>query len=497
MAAESRALTVIEPQVIRASIIQRAINRFMPRPVTSLANMPASAMPTTGLGGGLFTLVNQRAGFVAKANASTYRAWSEASPWVRAAIDILRDAVSSSEWDILPVDQDGPKNVRLQKRIRALIEEPNGRDSFWDFSQLLIEDICVLDAGVAELVRYPSGELAEVWPVVGEHILVNARWDGSDSDDIRFIYSPDGVIRGEFTNDNMMYMMQNPRTTSAVGLSPLEVLKRTIDAELNSMDYNSRMVRGAPPEGVLNIGETAAPEDVKRTKSEWESDILGQSSFAIIGGYKSPSFLKFRDTNQEMQYREWLDYLVRQIAVVFGLSPMDLGITFDVNRSTSETQSDNTEGRGMKPLMAKFQDSITRNIVHDSSFGGRENNLAFRFVALNLKESLNRAQTNKISMGGSPWKTVNEARLMEGRPPLGELNDDTNVFNHILALTPKGLMDITEGKYIGEQDLIDMQAGAQVTVAEATAEAKAANPDKTQPADVAKKPSKPASEKTS
>lgn len=492
-----KALVPYQPQVIRANIIQRALGRFMPRPVTSLMNLPGTSMPIAAQGAGLFTLVNQRAGFVSKANASTYRAWSEASPWVRAAIDILRDAVSSSEWDILPIDKSGQQNVRLQKRIRALIEEPNGRDSFWDFSQLLVEDLCVLDAGVAEKVRYPTGELAEIWPVVGEHILVNARWDGSDSDMIRFIYSPDGVERGEFTNANMMYMMLNPRTTSAVGLSPLEVLKRTIDAELNSMDYNSRMVRGAPPEGVLNIGETAASEDVKRTKSEWESEILGQSSFAIIGGYKSPSFLKFRDTNQEMQYREWLDYLVRQIAVVFGLSPMDLGITFDVNRSTAEAQGDNTEGRGMKPLMAKFQDSITRNIVHDESFGGRANNLQFVFTSLNLKESSNRAEINKIAMGGTPWKTVNEARLMEGRPPLGDLDDDNNIFNHILCLAPKGLMDVTTMKYIGEEDLAKLQGDTAIDVATATAEAKAANPDVVQPADVAKKSSKPASEKTS
>jgi hypothetical protein len=46
-------------------------------------------------------------------------------------------------------------------------------------------------------------------------------------------------------------------------------------------------------------------------------------------------------------------------------------------------------------------------------------------------------------------------------------------------------MDITSGKYIGEEDLAQIGADAQISVAEATAEAKAANPDKTQPADTA------------
>lgn len=489
------ALTIVEPQLItlKGPGWDNVRAWAYPRPRTSLANVNAGGMPVPQQGTGLFTLVNQNSGFVAKSNASTYRAWSEASPWVRAAIDILRDAVASSEWDILPIDKSGPKNVRLTKRIRNLIENPNGRDTFWDFIQLIIEDICVLDAGAVEKVRYPSGELAELWPVMGEHIWVNARWDGSSDDQVRFVYSPDGTVRATFTNNDLMYLMQNPRTNSAVGLSPLEVLKRTIDAELHSMDYNSRMVKGAPPEGALNIGETAMTEDVARVKHDWESNILGQSAFAIIGGYKAPGFIKFRDTNQEMQYREWLDYLVRQIAVVFGLSPMDLGITFDVNRSTAEAQGDNTEGRGMKPLMAKLQTSITRHIVQDESFGGRDNNLQFVFTALNLKESKSRADINKIAMGGTPWKSPNEARLMEGRPPVGDLDDDNNIFNHILALAPKGLLDITTGKYVGEEDLAAIQSDAQIDIATATAEARAANPTNVQPADAAKasKPKKP------
>lgn len=483
--ADSSALTVIEPQVIRLSVLDRIRQWAMPRPKTSLANLRAEGMAVPAQGVGLFTLVNQRSGWVSKTNASTYRAWSEASPWVRASIDILRDAVSSAEWDILPRDKAGPKNVRLAKRIRDLMENPNPADTFWDFAQKLIEDICVLDAGVAEKVRYPTGELAELWPTMGEQIWVNSAWDGSNPDATRYIWSPDGTVQATFRAADMMYVMQNPRTNSSVGLSPLEVLKRTIDAELNSMDYNSRMVRGAPPEGALNIGETAMDEDVKRAKREWESDILGQTGFAIIGGFKAPSFIKFRDTNQEMQYREWLDYLVRQIAVVFGLSPMDLGITFDVNRSTAEQQGDNTEGRGMKPLMAQFQTQITKHIVQDESFGGRENNLQFVFTSLNLKESKSRADINKIAMGSTPWKSANEARLMDGRPPLGDLDDDDNIFNCILALTPKGLMNISTQKYVGEDDLARIQGETQIDIATATEEARAANADKTQPADVA------------
>lgn len=476
------ALVPIEPKQI--TIIDRLRRWAMPMPKTSPARIPDNGISVPQMGNGLLTLVNQRSGYVAKANALTYRAWSESSPWVRAAIDILRDAVASAEWDIVQVRPDGPESVRVRRRLMELIEQPNPRDDFWAFIQMLVEDICVLDAGATEKVRYPTGELAELWPVPGEQILVNARWDGSNPDETRFVFAPDGTVRATFRNDDFIYGMQNPRSSSAVGLSPLEVLKRTVDAELRSTEYNARMVTGAPPAGVLDIGENAMPQDVARTKAEWESDILGQDAFAIIGGFKAPKWMAFRNTNQEMQYREWLDYLVRQIAVVYGLSPMDLGITFDVNRSTADAQMENSEGRGVRPLMSMLQRLITRHVVHDESFGGKANNLQFVFTALNLKESKVRAEINKIAMGGTPWKAVNEARVMDGRPPIGSLADETNRFNHILALTPKGMMDVTIGEYVGEQELAQIAAEAQMDVEGAKAEARAANPTQTQTADM-------------
>jgi HK97 family phage portal protein len=468
----------------RITIIDRIVAWALPKPRSATPGQAVPTLPAAASGNvGLFALVNQRAGYAIPSNTQTHRAWYESSPWVFAAVSILQNAVATAEWDILPVDKDGPKNVRITKRVRALFEEPNGRDTYRDFIQKAVCELGVLDAAPVEKVRYPTGELAQLWPVDGSQVAVNTRWTGSSEGEVRFIYSPDGNTLVNFVDADMFYMMQNPRAGSAVGLSPLTVLRRAVDAELKSVDYNSKQVMGAPPEGVLDIGETASPNDVLGAKADWESNILGQSAFAVIGGYKNPQFIKFRETNQDMQYREWLDYLVRQHAAAFGLSPMDFGITFDVNRSTAESQSENTESRGIRPLMDMIQNAFTRHVVHDESFGGRGNNLQFVFTALNLKESTTRAQINKIALGSTPWKTVNEARTMDGRPPLGELGDEANVFNHVLALTPKGLMDITTQKYVGEEDLAKIQSESTIDIAEATAEARAANPDRSQPAD--------------
>jgi hypothetical protein len=165
---------------------------------------------------------------------------------------------------------------------------------------------------------------------------------------------------------------------------------------------------------------------------------------AFIGGTKGAKFIPFRATNRDMQFLEWNIYLVRKICAVAGLSPQDLGVTFDINRATGEVQQDKTESAGIRPFLSLGQDYITREIVWDKSFGGRANNLAFAFTRLNIKESLDKAQMNKLALAGVPWKVINEARADEGRLPLGDPADPENPYNQPMANTPLGVVLLSE-----------------------------------------------------
>lgn len=438
------------------------IRKWFFRPKTSPVNAP-----TAPLGG--FAMVDQEAARVGVPNAQTYRAWAM-TPWVASAIDIRKDQLAAAEWDIVPYDHDGRKNVRLAKRIRDLFDTPNAIDAgFHSFIQRIVGDVLTLDAGVFEKVRTPDGDLAELWPTPGEFIKVSALWDGSNPDAYRYFWYPDGVKRASFKDSDMVYIMDNSRTNSPVGVSPIYILRTVIDSELQAQEYNRRMVMGASPDGVLHLGEGALPEEVERVKSKFETEVFGKTAMGIIGGYKDPAFLRFRDSNRDMQQREWVDLLIRCISIVYGLSPMDLGITFDVNRSTSEAQGQMSEDRGLRPLMSLFQRYFTRKVVWDESFDGRENNLCFRWTALNLDETQQKAAINKIAMPGVPTKSINEARMDAGRPPIGDMTAEDNIFNHLIVQTPKGMLDLTDNSYVGEEHLAQI---AQAN-AEAAADAKA------------------------
>jgi phage portal protein BeeE len=394
-------------------------------------------------------IVNTWNGRVPIPGAAYYRHWAKYSEWVRGAINIRRSQISSAEWDIVPFDQRRPYSKRLRNELRDRFLTPNpSNDSYRTFIEPIVEDLITLDAGAIEKVRTPSDDLVELWPVNGAEIRVSAIWDG-DPDEYRYFWYPDNQLSARWKNDDFIYMMANRRTDSVIGLSPLETLKLTIEAELGAHEYNRRQVEGAAPDGLLHLGEGVPREDVEAFRAFFESEVAGRGTLAIYGGGKQPAWLPFRSTNRDMQFLEWQIYLVRKIAVVLGLTPQDLGVTFDINRSTAETQIQISEDRGLRPMMSLLQEYLTEEVVWDRSFGGQANNLAFRFTALNLKESTAKANINQTALAGVPWRYVNEARVAEGREPIPELE------GKLIMATSIGAVDLSDVPTVRE--VLEMQ----------------------------------------
>ena len=400
-----------------------------------------SRIPAAKGGGWVF----QERGKVSKSSSALFRNWAEHSEWVRAAISIRKSQVSSAAWDIVPFDQNKPVNETLQAQLRDRFQAPSlEMDSFRSWVEPIVEDILVLDAGVIEKERTFGGEIVALHPVDGAVIKVNALWDGTKVNTPRYWWAPTPTYEVPFSNDDMVYVMSNPRTYTVLGLAPLETLKMTIDAELGASQYNTRQVQQAAPDGLFDLGEGARAEQVDAFKAYWEAEVAGRGALGFLGGTKGANFIKFRDSNRDMQYDEWLKYLVRKICAVFLISPQDIGLTFDINRSEGQVQQEMTEDQGLRPLLSLVQDYFTREIVWDKAYGGRDNNLAFRFTRLNIKDNIQKANYMKLALAGMPWQAINTALMDAGYPPIGNPNDETNPYNSLMANTSGGVVKIDD-----------------------------------------------------
>jgi len=216
--------------------------------------------------------VAQSQGRAMKTNVDQYRSWSRNSPWVRAAIDIRKNQIASADFEIGPYNINKPYSKRLAIRIKELFDHPNSVDrSFRAMIERALDDLLTLDAGCIEGVQTLRGELVELHPADAKWVRVAVDWDGTDPKEPRYFWYPGGQYNGTaWTNDQFAYVMQNPTTYSPIGISPLEILKWTIDAELASSDYNRRQVKGASPDGLLHLGEGVPPDARDKFQAEWE-----------------------------------------------------------------------------------------------------------------------------------------------------------------------------------------------------------------------------------
>lgn len=372
---------------------------------------------------------------VTKMSTEQLRRWSRTNPFVRAAINLRRTQVSRAKWDITSVDSGMVANPRVVERIKKLFRSPNPKGESWrSFIEPVVEDILVLDQGAIEVEKTAGARLSSVNPVAylwgkdAARIAFDTTWDGKDVEKPRY-YELDGTGKQvvAYNTDELIIIIANPVTYSPIGLSPLEVLAETIESDLNAAAYNSKAVQMATPPGVLHLGEGVRPDQVDAFKAYWEAEVAGKSQMAITGGGKGMQWLPLASSNRDMQFMEWQIYLARKICAVFGVQPQDIGISFDVNKSTSETSAAFTYDNGIAPLCDLIAEYMTREVV-----ARYDENLRFVFTEVGRTSQQAVAEYNKMALGGLPWLRINDALRERGQDGIGELGDQ------ILLQTPKG-----------------------------------------------------------
>lgn len=437
---------------------------FSPAAVATKDRNPERAMPKkTGVV--VFSKVP-----VAKRDVRLYRNWADNNEWIRAAINHRKTQISGAPWDVTPILSDKRYSDETRLALIGLFAHPNTKtDSFRLLVEPVVEDILTLDAGSIEQVRNFKGFPVQLWVVNGADIRVDPAWDG-DPNEFRYYWYPMGRWAASLLDRDLLYIMANPSSHRVVGISPLETLRETVDAEIASMRFNKAQVLQMPPQGIVDLGEDATPDNVDQFERYWTAEIAGYKSTAIVGGTKNLKFVPFGQSNKDMQFLQWQSYLIRKIAAVFQISPQDLGILFDVNRANAQVQAELSEDRGLRPLISLIESHFNREVVGEyarvkakhlhyrgeidmetlrmavamSYLDGRERpglfaaheaanvlNLQFHFRIPSGRSARARADIHKIALGGVPYATINEEREEE-------LKDPVEGGDEIIVPTPLG-----------------------------------------------------------
>jgi hypothetical protein len=310
----------------------------------------------------------------------TLRLMSHRNEWARAIIKTRKNQIGSIEWDIVPKHKEDkrPETMALCEKAKRLFKHPsihgsrpNSR-SWKTFMGEILEDLLVLDALAVEKERDGWGDIVAMYPVDGATIRPNIDAYGGFHENA-YVQMVDGQVTANFGIEDLMYVQDNPMTDvrfSGYGYSPLEHMIVSVTAELYSSKFNSSYFeKGAVPEGFLNLGEDCAPEDVDAFRLYWMNEIVGKPwAIPILAG-KGVEWQQWRNSNRDMQFMEYQLWLAKKMCAVYQIAPKEVGLTDDVNRSTSDDQAQVNDSKSIGPILLTIKDAIATEIIGPHGMG--------------------------------------------------------------------------------------------------------------------------------
>jgi hypothetical protein len=391
------------------------------------------------------------------------------NPYARRAINAIKNPIAMLEWEIAP-KKGVEMNSELQRQIDVAtfcFQNPNHDDSDRTLMEQLVEDL-LLGAGALEIQL--SGDPARplwLYPVDGLTIQINSTWKPG-TDEARYVQVVgSGNFLGTNTggqqiplrNDELIYIRPNPSTSTPFGCGPLEIAFNTISRILGVGEFAGNVATNSRPSIGLDLGDGASNDTTMAFRNYWRNEVEGQGNMPVFamgqtgsdGKTRGPSVLRFYPEGDEGLYLQYQEFLQRELAAAFDLSPQNLGIERDVNRNTSEVAADRDRKQAIKPHAHSIAQHLTREALR-AKLGFSQ--LQFKFKGIEAEDELNLAKVFETEYRNNAI-TPNEYRERRGMVPSdNEFADLTRADVEIATAAARGAAQV-------EDDDLHLQPGSK------------------------------------
>jgi hypothetical protein len=229
----------------------------------------------------------------------------------------------------------------------------------------------------------------------------------------------DEAADGEFSSDELAYLVRNRRANTVYGYSPTERALPMADIYLRRQQWlRAEFTDGVMPKTFLELPESAnlTPEQIRAYENIFNDDLAGQTEQRNRMRFLLPgATLKFEEGYQEKFSDRLDDYLITSITGHFGVLPTEIGFSAKGGLGGSGHQAGEAEAAeqiGTIPTARWLSQQIS-NLSY--RWLGMPRELEFRLAPSersNTEEAAKRDDIRKRSAG----MTVNEGRADLGLP---------------------------------------------------------------------------------
>ena len=340
---------------------------------------------------------------------------------------------------------------------RSTDDRPKDTDlSYERFIRLMVHDVLAFDCISVEKIHDQEGSLVCFLPVaadtiryaynpdktkIEETITPYASTDeekarlkqmkdqhkDTPEDELCYVQVFRGRPVGVFTKEDLHYESYTP--TNNVGtpysVTPLEKLVNIVSSHLFAEAHNRLFFsQTGSTRGMLFLKGEIPPHHLEGFRRQWYSQVTGAKNswrMPILAGVEDVQFLSMQPNNRDMEYNEWMHYLVKVMCAMFSIAPAEIGWEtqaqtpmFDSSGAKVESMLKHGRDTGLRPILRFIEDFMNEIIIRAFDEDAYKI-FEFQFVGLDV-DSIDIEVERCIKQLN--YKSLNEVRASQDLPPV-------------------------------------------------------------------------------
>lgn len=320
-----------------------------------------------------------------------------------------------------------------QEEIKIWLENSNQEDDFQDFIKKYVEALMVHGATSVYKEFNDNDKLENFYILPGGTVYPLRSVEVGSY--VAYAQVVIGYMPKIYFQDEISFINYLPSACRSYGYVPLDALVNKVAEQLLFDQFAAERADGTKePEKLIVFGDNRSlfpnnlTGDIKlpmntdeQKRIEEKLNIARKGALATLSGVGHVAIEDISKADTFPQQSERQDKLLRDIALVFNMTNMEINLAggeFTSGKETSETQSEIEEGKGTRPIIQKIQSIINKCI------------LPFRFgthYIFQYKKGLSELEQVKLDAlkAQSGTYTKNEIRIERGDDPIFEEGNDS------------------------------------------------------------------------
>ena len=337
---------------------------------------------------------------------------------VRLAIETRKDQVSRISWSILPKRPSGqkysPPKDKECERLEKFFSKPDGINGWEQWVRSICEDSFVMD-GVALYRRRTRGNdpyALEQIDAATISLLIDKTGRRPLPPNPAFQQILKGVPAIEYTSDELVYSVRNPRAHRVYGLGQVEQIVTYINLGLRRVTKQLQTyAEGNVPDSLISVPESWTAEQINMFQRYW--DAVMENPQARRKARFIPAGMNYWPTHSDTQiYDQFDEWLARVVAYAFSLPATPF--VRQMNRATAESAYETALEEGLEPMLKWIKRLIDNEIEHFLGAPGYE--LVWDKIRTLSSQEQQQVDLADIRAG---VKSIDEVREARGDTPIG------------------------------------------------------------------------------